>query len=145
MEGALLVGVGTGAMKPLLSKLSILLEKEYAKLKGVRREIESTRAEMRSMKAALKALADAEQLDPEMIEWRDELRELSFDMEDSVDDFMARADSKQDGRKGFLKGFFDKLKKLKPRREIAGEIKELMDRAIETSERHKRYEHNRST
>uniref|UniRef100_A0ACD5WQ80 Uncharacterized protein n=1 Tax=Avena sativa TaxID=4498 RepID=A0ACD5WQ80_AVESA len=144
MEGALLVGVGTGAMKPLLSKLSNLLEKEYAKLKGVRREVESTRAEMRSMKAALEALAEAEQLDPEMIEWRDEVRELSFDMEDCVDDFMARADSKQDGRKG-LKGFFDKLKKLKPRHEIAGEIKELKARAIEASERHKRYKLDRST
>jgi len=61
MEAAL-VGVGTGAMKPLLSKLSKLLEEEYAKLKGVRREVESTRAEMRSMKAALEALAEAEQL-----------------------------------------------------------------------------------
>uniref|UniRef100_A0ACD5XA50 Uncharacterized protein n=1 Tax=Avena sativa TaxID=4498 RepID=A0ACD5XA50_AVESA len=143
MEAAL-VGVGTGAMKPLLSKLSNLLEKEYAKLKGVRREVESTSAEMRSMKAALEALADAEQLDPEMIEWRDEVRELSFDMEDCVDDFMARADTKQDGRKG-LKGFFGKLKKLKPRHEIAGEIKELKARAIEASERHKRYKLDRST
>uniref|UniRef100_A0ACD5XGX7 Uncharacterized protein n=2 Tax=Avena sativa TaxID=4498 RepID=A0ACD5XGX7_AVESA len=144
MEAAL-VGVGTGVMKPLLSKLSKLLEEEYAKLKGVRREVESTRAEMRSMKAALEALAEAEQLDPEMIEWRDEVRELSFDMEDCVDDFMARADSKQDGQKGFLKGFFDKLKKLKPRHEIAGEIKELKARAIEASERHKRYRLDRST
>ncbi|CAO2187185.1 unnamed protein product, partial [Urochloa humidicola] len=33
------VGVSTGVMKPLLSKLTKLLEEEYVKLKGVRKQI----------------------------------------------------------------------------------------------------------
>uniref|UniRef100_A0A8R7JVA8 AAA+ ATPase domain-containing protein n=1 Tax=Triticum urartu TaxID=4572 RepID=A0A8R7JVA8_TRIUA len=141
MEAAL-VGVGTGVMKPLLSKLFMALNEERSKLKGVRREVEGTREEMSNMQAALEALADAEQLDHETRAWRDDVRELSFDMEDCVDDFMARADTKEDGPKGF-KGFFDKLTKLKPRHEIAGEIKKLKARAIETSKRHQRYKTDR--
>ncbi|KAM0845706.1 hypothetical protein ACQ4PT_056178 [Festuca glaucescens] len=39
-----------------------------------------------------------------------------------------------------LKGFFSKLKKLKARHEISGEIQQLKVRAIEASERHKRYD-----
>ncbi|CAM0884837.1 unnamed protein product [Alopecurus aequalis] len=125
-------------MKPLLSKLSKLLEEEYTRLKGLRRDTEATREEMHSMKAALEALADGEQLDPEMISWKDDVRELSYDMEDCLDDYMARAEHKQNGPRGF-KGFCSKLKKLKPRHEIAGEIEMLKARAIEASKRHKRY------
>ncbi|XP_037445560.1 disease resistance protein RGA5-like [Triticum dicoccoides] len=143
MEAAL-VGVGTGVMKPLLSKLFKALKEEHSKLKGVRREVEGTREEMSNMQAALEALADAEQLDHETRAWRDDVRELSFDMEDCLDDFMARADTDKDGPKG-LKGFFGKLTKLKPRHVIAGEIKKLKARAIETSKRHQRYKSDRQS
>ncbi|KAM3411951.1 hypothetical protein ACQJBY_003551 [Aegilops geniculata] len=140
METAL-VGVGVGVMKPLLQKLFKLPEKEYARLKGVRRQLEATRDEMCSMTAALEVLQDAEQLDPEMIPWRDDVRELSYDMEDCLDDFMARRDHEGGGHTG-LKGFFDKLKTLKANHEIAVEIEKLKARAIEASKRHKRYKND---
>lgn len=135
------MGVGVGVMKPLLEKLFKLPEKEYARLKGVRSQVETTRDEMCSMTAALEALQDAEQLDPEMIPWRDDVRELSYDMEDCLDDFTARLDHEGDGHRG-LKGFFDKFKKLKPSHEIAVEIEKLKARAIEASKRHKRYKND---
>ncbi|KAF6996969.1 hypothetical protein CFC21_013238 [Triticum aestivum] len=62
-------------------------------------------------------------------------------MEDCLDDFMARLDHEGGGHTG-LKGFFDKLKKLKPSHEIAVEIEKLKARAIEASKRHKRYKND---
>ncbi|KAM0858342.1 hypothetical protein ACQ4PT_047874 [Festuca glaucescens] len=90
------------------------------------------------MKAAVETLADEEQLGPELRIWRDDVRELTYDMEDCVDDFGARIDSDPDESTG-LKRFFCNLKKLKPCHEIGDEIHKLKARAIETSERHKRY------
>jgi len=90
MASAALVGVTTGVMKPLLSKLTKLLEEEYVKLKGVRKQIKFLIDELSAMSATLQMLADAEQLDPETKEWRDKLRELAYDLEDRVDAFMSR-------------------------------------------------------
>ncbi|PNT62409.1 hypothetical protein BRADI_4g02825v3, partial [Brachypodium distachyon] len=138
MEAAL-VSVATGAMKPLLGKLSKLLEEECSKLKGVRRQARFLRDEMESMSGTLQMLADSEDLDPEIRTWRDGLRDLSYDMEDCVDRFAARVDHPgRDGSTG-LKKLFRRLRKLKPRHEMANEIEELKDRAVEISKRHKRY------
>lgn len=73
----------------------------------------------------------------------DEVRELSYDMEDCVDDFVARADGggpdAGGGSAAGIKKIYDWVKKLKPRHEVAGKIKQLKARASEASERHKRY------
>ncbi|KAK1609160.1 hypothetical protein QYE76_032833 [Lolium multiflorum] len=137
MEAAL-VTVSTGVIKPLLSKLFKLLGEEHAKLKGVHRDAKFIGDEMHSMQAALETLADEEQLDPEMRIWRDAVRELSYDMEDCVDDFVARVDHDHDGRTAFKK-FVDKLKKPKYQHRTANEIGKLKTRATEANERHKRY------
>ncbi|XP_062192601.1 disease resistance protein RGA5-like [Phragmites australis] len=130
------VGASTGVMKPLLSKLTRLLEEEYDKLRGVSKQIRFLRDELSSMSITLQMLADAEDLSDLMKDWRDKLRELVYDIEDCVDAFMVRVD--HDGPKGF-KGFARKLKKLLARHEIANKIEELKSRVMEVSERHKRY------
>ncbi|CAL5007996.1 unnamed protein product [Urochloa decumbens] len=147
----LLVGSSTGVMKPLLSKLSKLLEEEYVKLKGVRKQIKFLRDELGAMSATLQMLEDSQQLNPETRNWRDKLRELAYDLEDCIDTFVARVDHGRDVHTRF-KRFFRRLKKLKICHEIADEIKELKARVIEASERHKRYNfahsssaHNSST
>ncbi|WVZ94832.1 hypothetical protein U9M48_040676, partial [Paspalum notatum var. saurae] len=139
MATAALVGVTTGVMKPLLSKLSKLLEGEFVKLKGVRKDIRFLRDELSAMAPTLEMLADAEELDPQTREWKDKLRELAYDLEDCIDDFMVRVDHERDGHSGFFKRFFNKLTKLKPRHEIANQIEQLKASVIETSERHRRY------
>lgn len=137
MEAAL-VTVSMGVMKPLLSKLFKLLLDEHRKLKGVRRDAKFIGDELRSMKAALEVLADEEQLEPTMRIWRDDVRELSYDMEDCIDDFVARVDHELDGRTT-LKKFVDMLKKPKHHHQTASEIVKLKARATEAGERHKRY------
>ncbi|CAL5010482.1 unnamed protein product [Urochloa decumbens] len=125
-------------MKPLLSKLTKLLEEEYVKLKGARKQIKFLRDELGAMNATLHMLADAEHLSPEMRLWRDRIRELAYDLEDCIDAFVARVDSGHDGQTGFKK-YFRKLKRLKARHEIANQIKELKACVVEASKRHKRY------
>ncbi|CAL5003777.1 unnamed protein product [Urochloa decumbens] len=132
------VGVSTGVMKPLLSKLTKLLEEEYVKLKGVRKQIKFLRDELGTMSDTLEMLADAEHLNPETRLWRDRIRELAYDLEDCIDAFVARVDNGHDGQTGFKK-YFRKLKRLKARHEIANQIKELKACVVEASERHKRY------
>nr|CAB3482313.1 unnamed protein product [Digitaria exilis] len=132
-----LVGVTTGVMKPLVSKLSNLLEEEFVKLKGVRNQIRFLRDELSAMSVTLEMLADAEQLNLEMRLWRDKVRELAYDLEDCIDAFMARVDHGRDGS-GFKK-YFRKLKRLKARHEIANQIAELKADVIQASERHQRY------
>ncbi|CAO2186951.1 unnamed protein product [Urochloa humidicola] len=138
MEAAV-VSVSMGVMKPLLSKLTKLLEEEYVKAKGVRKKIRFLRNELSAMSATLQILADAEQLNPEVRLWRDKLRELAYDLEDCIDDFMARVDHGHDGCKGF-KEYYRKLKRIMARREIATQIEELKASVMEASERHKRYD-----
>ncbi|CAO2189582.1 unnamed protein product [Urochloa humidicola] len=134
------VGVSTGVMKPLLSKLTKLLEEEYVKLKGVRKQIKFLRDELGAMSATLEMLADAEHLNPEMRLWRDRIRELAYDLEDCIDAFVARVDNGHDGQTGFQK-YFRKLKRLKARHEIANQIEQLKAAVMEASERHKRYKY----
>uniref|UniRef100_A0A0E0ARH0 AAA+ ATPase domain-containing protein n=1 Tax=Oryza glumipatula TaxID=40148 RepID=A0A0E0ARH0_9ORYZ len=135
----MLVGVSTGVMNTLLSKLSKILEDKYTKLKGVRRQIAFFRNELSSMKAALEMLETVEELDPLQKEWRDTVRELAYDIEDCIDPFLVLVDQKQDEQSTFFKGFSYKLKKMKARHEISNEIEELKTRVIEASKRHKRY------
>lgn len=130
------MGIATGVMKPLLSKPTTLLEKEYAKFKSVHRDAQLLRDEMRSMEAALETLAEAEQLEGDVKVWRDDVRELSFDTEDCIDDFMALVELSRHGSTSFKK-YIDKLTKLKPRVKIGNEIEEIKRRLIETSDRHK--------
>ena len=87
---AVVVGVTTGVTKPLLSKLTKLLEEEYVKFKGVRKQIKFLRDELSAMSATLEDLADAdpEKLNSEVRLWRDKLRELAYDLEDCIDGFI---------------------------------------------------------
>jgi UDP-N-acetylmuramyl tripeptide synthase len=140
MEAAL-VSVSTGVMEPLIAKLTKLLGDEYVKLKGIRKQVRFLRDELSAMSAALQMLGDAQELNPVMKDWRDKLRELAYDIEDCIDDFMARVDLDKDAVNGFnFKGLFLKFKKLIEFHEIANEIEQLKARAIEASERHKRYD-----
>ncbi|CAL4997020.1 unnamed protein product [Urochloa decumbens] len=135
---AALVNSSMGVMEQLLSKLSKLLEEEYDKLRGVSKQIKFLRDELSAMSTTLHMLADAEDLSGNMRHWRDQVRELAYDIEDCIDAFMDRVDHEHEGPTGIL-GLFHKLKKLIPRHEITKELEELKARAIEASERHKRY------
>ena len=141
MESAL-VSVATGVLKPVLEKLASLLGNEYKRFKGVRKEIKSLTHELAAMEAFLLKMSEVEDPDAQDKVWMNEVRELSYDMEDAIDDFMQSVGDKDEKPDGFIekiKNSLGKLGKMKARRQIANEIQELKKLTIEVGKRNERY------
>uniref|UniRef100_A0A8R7TRD9 Uncharacterized protein n=3 Tax=Triticum urartu TaxID=4572 RepID=A0A8R7TRD9_TRIUA len=134
MEG-MVVSAVTGAMRTLLPKLAALLASKYKLSRGVHKQIVLLRNEMRSMNALLLKLSRTAELDEQQRDWRDKVRELSYDMEDCVDIFTHDLNGGHGG-KAWLKR---RLRKIKTRHKIASRIEELKARALEVSNCHHRY------
>ena len=143
MDG-IMASAATGAMSSLLAKLAELLREDYQLHKGMRREVAFLKDKLSSMNALLEMLADVEVLDAQTREWRNQVREMSYDIEDRVDDYMRRLRNgpqtqRPSGVMGFFLGYVQKVKELVTRHEIADQIQELRDRIVEAGHRRKRY------
>ncbi|VAI63618.1 unnamed protein product [Triticum turgidum subsp. durum] len=142
MEAAL-VTVATGVLKPVLGKLATLLGDEYKRFKGVRKEIRSLTHELAAMEAFLLKMSEEEEdLDVQDKVWMNEVRELSYDMEDAIDDFIqsvGNKDEKPDGLIEKIKSSLGKLGNMKARHRIGKEIHDLKKQIIEVGDRNARY------
>ncbi|KAF7087118.1 hypothetical protein CFC21_090337 [Triticum aestivum] len=138
MEAAL-VSAATGALKPVLRKLATLLGDKYKHFKGVRGEIKSLSSELAAMEAFLLKMSEEEDPDVQDKVWMNEVRELSYDMEDSIDDFMQSVGSEDSKPDGFLEKMKSSLGKMKARHRIGNEIQDLKKQIVEVAERNERY------
>ena len=88
----------TGAMANVIMKLGKLLNDEVKLQKGVRKKIQTLTRDLESMHAALRRVADVppNQLDDEVKLWARDVRELSYIMEDILDTFLVRVDSRDE-------------------------------------------------
>ncbi|EMS49609.1 hypothetical protein TRIUR3_27147 [Triticum urartu] len=132
-----IVSATMGVVNPLIGKLTELLGEEYRKLTGVRRQAMFLKDELSSMKALLDKLELVDKLDPQAKDWRDHVREMSYDMENCIDDFMHDLEG-ADGKKGFVRKMAQRLRRLGRRHQIANQIEELKIRAIEENARRQR-------
>ncbi|RLN27778.1 hypothetical protein C2845_PM05G14200 [Panicum miliaceum] len=73
---------------------SEICSQEYKLLKGAKGHILFLKAELESMHVFLKKISDTEQPDEQDKHWAKEVRELSYDIEDSVSEFMLRVERK---------------------------------------------------
>uniref|UniRef100_A0ACD6AR65 Uncharacterized protein n=1 Tax=Avena sativa TaxID=4498 RepID=A0ACD6AR65_AVESA len=128
----------TVVMKPLLGKLTNLLGDEYKKLTGVRKQAAFLRDELSAMQALLEKMELMDKLDPSAKNWRDHVREMSYDMENCIDDFMHEIDG-ADAKAGFVKKMAKRLRRLGRRHQIANRIEELKVLAVEANARRERY------
>jgi len=143
MDGAL-ASASTGVMNSLLAKLSAMVEGEYELLGVTKSDIAFLRNELSSMNALLEKLAAAEKLDVQVQVWRDNIRELSYDIEDCIDMFMQKLNHGDAAKAGnFVKRIIGKVKKLWSGFQMANQIHELKARVVE-SERRLRYKYNES-
>uniref|UniRef100_A0A453PW45 NB-ARC domain-containing protein n=3 Tax=Aegilops tauschii subsp. strangulata TaxID=200361 RepID=A0A453PW45_AEGTS len=135
-----IVSAATGVMNPLIGKLTTLMGDEYKKLKGVRKEVAFLKDELSAMNASLEKLEFMEKLEPNTKNWRDHVREMAYDMENCIDDFMQDiGGANANASAGFVKRMSRRLKTLRVRHRIAGQIEELKARAVEANERRIRY------
>ncbi|XP_004972565.1 putative disease resistance RPP13-like protein 3 isoform X2 [Setaria italica] len=134
MAEKILVSASVGVMNSLLGKLATLMGEKYAKLKDVRKQVAFLHEELSSMAALLEDLADMEDLDNKTKQWRNKVREMSYDIEDCIDEFMHRVGGSCDG-----KGLLRRLKTLRARHQLANQIQELKIRVQEASARRMRY------
>ncbi|CAL4980056.1 unnamed protein product [Urochloa decumbens] len=81
------VTAATGALGPVLVKLTALLGAEYKLQEGTRRDIVSIKSELEPVHDLLGKLGGREDLDVACTDWMAEARELSYDMEDDIDGF----------------------------------------------------------
>ncbi|KAI5020599.1 hypothetical protein ZWY2020_045487 [Hordeum vulgare] len=128
----------TGVMNSLLGKLATLLGEEFAKMKNVRNEVKFIRDELTGMKDALEGLSDLDELDTQTKRWRDIVREMSYDIEEIIDDFMQNIGN-TNRNIGFVTKMLQRLKTLMARHRVAGQIEEVKKLVLETSARRKRY------
>ncbi|CAM0947813.1 unnamed protein product [Alopecurus aequalis] len=133
-----IVSATMGVMNPLLGKLTQLLGDEYKKLKGVREQASFLRDELSAMKALLDKMELMDKLDPLAKNWRDRVREMSYDMENCIDEFMHDVDCAH-AKEGFVKKITEFLTTLGRRHHIANKIEELKVLAVEANDRRKRY------
>nr|UBY07480.1 NBS-LRR disease resistance protein [Dasypyrum villosum] len=138
MEAAL-VSAATGALKPVLAKLRALAGDEYKRFKGVRGDIKSLKRELTAIDAFLLKMSEEEDPDVQAKVWMNEIRELSYDMEDSINDFMQSVNDGDTKPDGFLEKMKKSLGKMKARRRIGNEIGDLKKQIIEVAERNARY------
>jgi hypothetical protein len=140
MEGVI-VSAATGAVNSLLTKPAFLME-EYKAQKGLCRDIALLRDELSSMYVLLEKLAGVETLDPQGREWRNQVREMAYDIEDYIDCHMFHLHcelGKPTGVKEFFRKSVQKMKDFGAQRVIAGQIQENKARIIVVSQRHNRY------
>ncbi|XP_051195555.1 disease resistance protein RGA5-like [Lolium perenne] len=138
MATRIMVSASTGAMNALLGKLGTLMGEEFSKLKNLRKEVKFISDELGSMKGTLEMLGDVDNLDPQTERWRDTLREMSYDIEDIIDDFMHHIGEKSKNR-WFARKIARLLKEFRARYRIASRIKEIKALVLETSARRQRY------
>ncbi|OEL34436.1 putative disease resistance protein [Dichanthelium oligosanthes] len=141
-----MVSSSHGAMDCLLGKLGDLLTDKYKLLKEAKREVRSLQSELGNMYAFLKDMSGTQNPNEQAKCWMNEVRELSYDIDDSVDEFMLRVEHQesssskpQEGFKGFIDRCLSLLTTIRARHQITKEFRGLKRLAEEVSERRKRY------
>ena len=99
---------------------------------GVREQAAFLRDELSTMKALLDKMELMDKLDPSAKNWRDHVREMSYDMENCIDHFMHDFDG-ADANTSFIKKMAKRLRRLGRRHQIANRIEELKVLAVEAN------------
>ncbi|RLM99862.1 hypothetical protein C2845_PM06G19880 [Panicum miliaceum] len=134
MEGAV-VSAAAGALQPVVEKLAaLLLGEEYKRFERTRGEIESLTHELNAIMAFLIESSKVEDPDGQDRLWMKDVRELSYDIEDSLDEFLLHAADKSAEPDGFMEKVRSLVERTKTRHRIAREVEDLKKEAIEVAE-----------
>ncbi|KAM0831798.1 hypothetical protein ACQ4PT_065284 [Festuca glaucescens] len=138
MEDVLVSAAG-GTLQSVVEKLATILRDEYKRFHGVHIKIGFLICELTAMKVLLLKMSMEEDPDVQDNVWMNEVRELSYDIEDSLDDFMVHANDESAKPDGFIQKIKNLLDRTKDRHRISKAIEDLKKQVIEVGERRKRY------
>jgi len=113
-----------------ISKVASAAGTEISLLMGVQKEMWFIKDELKTMQAFLQAPQVTEKKDKLVKVWAEQVRDLSYDIEDCIDEFMVHVGSHSLSKQ---------LMKLKDRHRIAVQIRNLKSRIEEVSSRNARY------
>ncbi|KAL6955641.1 hypothetical protein U1Q18_044162 [Sarracenia purpurea var. burkii] len=132
------------AVNFIIDKLVPLFHEESKLLKGVRREANSLIDELKMIKPFLNKADEMDErgeLDDDGKAWIKQVRKVSYQIEDAIDEYILHL-ARRPQQRGFI-GFFYKvdrlIKTLKPRRDIASEIKNIKATISDIKERGETY------
>lgn len=120
----------------VLNQLSATLLEEGKLLGGLKQEVQHISDELGHMKAFLKVAEAKEEDDPVIQEWMKQVRDVTYDIEDVLDEFVVLTAHHHASR---FSPCFNRIKNLQARREIASEIQGIRSRLKNISEAHQRY------
>lgn len=136
--------VATGALSTLLPKLRQLLQGEYNLQKATKKDIDLISRELQGIQAALRNVDEVprEELKEQVGTWTHDVKEVSYDMEDIVDNFLVRVPgpeppSKRNAER-FVKKMINMFAKATTQQEIDQKIKDIKESVREVAERHDR-------
>ncbi|CAO1949067.1 unnamed protein product [Urochloa humidicola] len=130
----------------LAGNVKQLLGDEYRLLSSVGGEVTELRDDLATMNALLRMQSEADEAaaDHFVRVWMNQLRELAYDAEDSVDLYKLRVKCGRPRAPGDVGAWLKRLfLTLVERHRLAGEVRALRARAIAIGERHARYGVNR--
>ncbi|GMP80259.1 hypothetical protein CsSME_00035428 [Camellia sinensis var. sinensis] len=128
------------AVSSVIQYLAPFLADEVKLLKGVRKEIVSIKAELERIHSFLEdAESRAENGDKGVKTWVKQVREVSYRIEDVIDEHILLVLPKQPGLVGSLCKVTRTITKLKPRHEIASQIQDIKTTIREIQEGAVRY------
>ncbi|KAI8005171.1 Disease resistance protein RPM1 [Camellia lanceoleosa] len=134
------------AVSSVIQYLAPLLTGEVELLKGVRKEIVSIKAELERIHSFLEdAESRAKKGDKCVKTWLKQVREVSYRIEDVIDEHILLILPKQPGLVGSLRRVTRTITKLKPRHEIASQIQDIKTIIREIQEGAARYGFSTST
>ncbi|XP_037423770.1 disease resistance protein RGA5-like [Triticum dicoccoides] len=132
------MSLATRVMSTLSGKLTTFINDEYNKRKEVRKQASFLKKELSAIHAALELPELMNELAPGVKIWRDDLREISYDMENCIDDFI-RQFGVEDVEVGFFWEAAELHKRLCELHQISNQMEELRTLAVEANARRESY------
>nr|GMC80904.1 disease resistance protein RPM1-like [Ipomoea batatas] len=125
------------AVEFLLGQLSTLIREEHSLLGGIGDEARDIKNALDLLKAGLRVAEEMEEIDPQVQAWVKIVRELAYDTEDVLDEFLFRFGGGRNSGGGLytkIKNIYTSLKNLRARRRLALSLRRIKARLNDNSQ-----------